>query len=148
MALSYEFIAVGKLKQSSHFHAAFQEYLRRITSKISVIEIEGYNQSEEITKILSKIDSAAAVVVLDETGKLITSTELAKKIDEFQQIKSGKVQFIIGGADGLNDEIRQRADLVLSFGRLTWPHMMVRVMLAEQVYRAQQILANHPYHRE
>ena len=58
------------------------------------------------------------------------------------------MQFVIGGADGLNDEIRNRASILLSFGQQTWPHMLARVMILEQIYRAQQILKNHPYHRE
>ena len=86
--------------------------------------------------------------MLDEKGKTITSSEFARDIELFQTSKNGKTQIIIGGADGLSDEIRQRADLLLSFGQQTWPHMMVRIMLLEQLYRAEKIIANHPYHRE
>lgn len=148
MSFSLEIIAVGKLKPSSHFHAAFHEYERRLQGKFLLIEIEGHNQAEELEKITAKIDPAAAIIVLDEKGKSLPSVQFAKKLEELQQIKSTKFQCIIGGADGLNDEIRKKADLLISFGHQTWPHMMVRVMLMEQLYRAQQILANHPYHRE
>lgn len=148
MALSLEIIAVGKLKPNSPFHDPFNEYERRLQGKINIIELEGHSQAEELQKITAKIDPAAAVVVMDETGKSMPSVQFAKKLEDLHQSKSGKVQFIIGGADGLNDEIRQKADLVICFGVQTWPHLMVRVMLIEQLYRAQQILANHPYHRE
>lgn len=148
MSFAAEIIAVGKLKQNSPFYPAFQEYERRLTGKLSIIEIEGQSRAEELDKIAAKINPASALVILDEKGKTLPSVDFAKKLEELQQIKSPKFQFIIGGADGLNDDIRNKADLLISFGSQTWPHLMARVMLVEQLYRAQQILANHPYHRE
>lgn len=148
MSFSAEIIAIGKLKPSSHFYAPFQEYERRFSGKLSVIEIEGHSQTEELEKITAKIDPSSTLIVLDEKGKSLPSTKFAKKLEELQNIKASKFQFIIGGADGLNDKIRHKADLLINFGSQTWPHLMVRVMLLEQLYRAQQILANHPYHRE
>ena len=148
MSFPVEIIAVGKLKTSSPFHAPFHEYERRLQGKLTVTELDGYNQAEELEKITAKIDPSAVLIVLDERGKSLPSIQFAKKLEELQQIKSSKFQCIIGGADGLNDDIRSKADLLISFGAQTWPHMMVRVMLLEQLYRAQQILANHPYHRE
>jgi 23S rRNA (pseudouridine1915-N3)-methyltransferase len=85
---------------------------------------------------------------MDERGASLPSRKFAEKFQNLQNESRSNVQFIIGGADGLNDEIRGRADFLLSFGRQTWPHMLARVMLLEQIYRVQQILKNHPYHRD
>jgi len=142
-----DLICVGKLKNTSAFYNGINDYSKRLQSKLKVIELTGHNQKDEISKILSKIDDKAALIALDERGQNILSHKFASHLGGLSQ-KHSKLQFIIGGADGLDDEIRQRASLVLSFGKLTWPHMMVRLMLVEQIYRAQQILANHPYHRE
>jgi 23S rRNA (pseudouridine1915-N3)-methyltransferase len=84
---------------------------------------------------------------LDGRGKTFSSEALAKQISAWQQRGDGSVVFLVGGADGLAESVRERADLLLSLGTMTWPHMLVRVMLIEQLYRAQQILAGHPYHR-
>jgi len=145
MFSSVDLIAIGRLKSKSVFMPPFEEYQKRLKTKLNVIELEGHSQKEELEKLKSKISSDAALVVLDEKGKSFSSIEFSKKLDGFEQ---SKLQIIIGGADGLDDEIRNKADLLMSFGRQTWPHMMVRVMMMEQLYRAQQILANHPYHRE
>jgi 23S rRNA (pseudouridine1915-N3)-methyltransferase len=81
-------------------------------------------------------------------GKTIPSRTFAQKIDDIQNSGISTIQFMIGGADGLSDEIRARAKFLLGFGSQTWPHLLARVMLIEQIYRAQQILAGHPYHRD
>ena len=148
MAFLSQIIAVGKIKNTSHFYAPYAEYEKRMKGKIELIELEGRNQQDELTKIKAKLAPSSPIIALDDKGKSLSSVELAKKITDIQQIKTGKFQFIIGGADGLDDDIRSQADLVLSFGQLTWPHMLARVMLIEQIYRAQQIIAGHPYHRE
>ncbi len=98
--------------------------------------------------LLDKVPDAAAVVALDERGKALSSRELAKRIGGWRDEGRGCIAFLIGGADGLDNTVRARADLTLSFGRLTWPHLLARGMLAEQIYRAQQIIAGHPYHRD
>jgi 23S rRNA (pseudouridine1915-N3)-methyltransferase len=147
MPLNLQFIFIGKMKSSSPFLPLWNDYTTRLQGKLDVIELTGQSTEDEQKKILSKLDSSAAVIVLDETGTAQPSTKFAKTLEALQ-LDKGKIQFVIGGADGLSDEIRKQADTVISFGRQTWPHMMVRVMLVEQIYRAQQILANHPYHRE
>lgn len=148
MSFNVEIIVVGKLKTASPFYTLFDNYARRLHGKMTLIELEGRDQSEELGKISSKLSSSSALIVLDEKGKSLPSTQFAKKLEDLQHYKPGTIQFVIGGADGLNDDIRQKADLVMGFGAQTWPHMLARVMLIEQIYRAQQILANHPYHRE
>lgn len=126
----------------------FEHYTRQIHAKLHLIELDGKNTKDEQDKILSKLDARATLIVLDERGKSLSSREFASRINDIQVQGQSKIQFVIGGADGLNDDIRGRAHLLLSFGSQTWPHMMIRVMLIEQIYRAQQILSGHPYHRD
>ena len=97
--------------------------------------------------LLAKVPDGAKIVALDERGKDLTSIQLAVRLGGWRDDGSRDIAFLIGGADGFDARIRERADLVLRLGRLTWPHMMVRAMLAEQLYRAQMILNGHPYHR-
>ena len=87
-------------------------------------------------------------VALDERGQPLSSMELAKKLENWRDGGKREARFLIGAADGHDEEQRQSADLLLSFGPATWPHLLVRAMLAEQLFRATSILANHPYHRE
>ena len=87
-------------------------------------------------------------IVLDERGKALSSMELAKKLETWRDDGKREARFLIGAADGHDEDQRRSADLLLSFGTATWPHLLVRAMLAEQLFRATSILANHPYHRE
>ena len=87
-------------------------------------------------------------VVLDEKGRALSSVELAKKLEGWRDAGKRECRFLIGAADGHDEEQRASADVLLSFGAATWPHLLVRAMLAEQLFRATSILANHPYHRE
>jgi len=87
-------------------------------------------------------------VALDETGKALGSVALAETLRGWRDEGIRETRFLIGAADGLTVDERASADLLLSFGSLTWPHLMVRAMLAEQLYRATTIIAGHPYHRE
>ena len=88
------------------------------------------------------------VVALDEGGEQLGSTDLAHLLGNWRDSGVREVRFLIGAADGLTKAERLSADWVMSFGRVTWPHLMVRAMLAEQLYRATSIIAGHPYHRE
>ena len=88
------------------------------------------------------------IVMLDETGENLPSRVLAEKLGRWRDDGVRETRFLIGAADGFDDAQRAQADLLVSFGRATWPHLMARAMLAEQLWRATSILANHPYHRE
>ena len=90
----------------------------------------------------------ARTVVLDEKGEGLSSMELAARLGRWRDDGCREVRFLIGAADGVDDATRAQADLLLSFGRATWPHLLARAMLAEQLFRATSILAGHPYHRE
>jgi 23S rRNA (pseudouridine1915-N3)-methyltransferase len=87
-------------------------------------------------------------IALDERGTALSSAELARRLESWRDGGKREVRFLIGAADGHDDAQRGSADLLMSFGPATWPHMLVRAMLAEQLFRATSILANHPYHRE
>ena len=93
------------------------------------------------------IPKGAVTVAMDERGKLLTSPEFADLLARWRDEGRGDVAFVIGGADGIDPSLRGKADFKLSFGKMVWPHMLVRVMLAEQIYRAASILAGSPYHR-
>jgi 23S rRNA (pseudouridine1915-N3)-methyltransferase len=141
-------IAVGRLKASPLLDLC-EEYIKRLGGKIAVTEIDAPKAStpaQEAPLILKAIKDGTLVVALDERGETLSSPAFAAKLDGWAAT-AGEIAFVIGGADGLADEIRKKARFLLSFGKQTWPHMLVRVMLLEQIYRAKQISAGHPYHR-
>lgn len=140
-------LAPGRIKGHA-LESAFANYAKRLKWSLEVVEIDGKNTEDEHKKILEKIDPKAVLIALDEKGKTLSSREFASRIETFQNQGYSKAQFILGGADGLSDDIRQKAALLMSFGKQTWPHILCRVMLLEQIYRAEQILAGHPYHRD
>lgn len=92
--------------------------------------------------------SAEIKVLLDERGKALSSREFAGRIQGWEDDGVNELAILIGGADGFSQDLRKRANFMFSFGKMTWPHLLVRPMLAEQLYRAQQILSGHPYHRD
>lgn len=146
-------VAVGKLRRST-LQTAFDDYTTRLRWPVTVHEIPpakgptpAKRRALEGATLGHHAASASVVVALDKDGRNLTSEALAAKIGDWQVSGHGDVAFVIGGPDGLDDDLRRRADLVLSFGKATWPHLLVRVMLAEQLYRAASILAGHPYHR-
>lgn len=105
-------------------------------------------KEQEAELLLSAVAAAQHVIALDEKGKEFTSKLFAAHLQKQQDQGARTIAFVIGGADGLHDNILKRAHATLSLGRLTWPHMLVRGLLAEQLYRAHTILNHHPYHRE
>lgn len=109
-----------------------KKYIKQTPWKVEIQEVKKFPDSFN-----------GYVVAMDETGENLSSSALAKKLAD-----KNEVTFIIGEADGLTNELRSRADLKLSFGKLTWPHKIARMMLTEQIYRVWSILNRHPYHRE
>ena len=148
-----EIIAVARIKKGPHADLA-NEYIRRIRWPLDIHEIEtrstaaGQAQIEEEQKILKSLKSDAVKIALDERGQTLSSSEFAQILGDYRDNSAGTIQFIIGGADGLTPEIRDKTQKQVSFGRQTWPHLLARIMLLQQIYRAQQILSGHPYHRE
>ncbi len=151
--LKIDIICITRLKKGPYYDLV-QDYKKRIQWPVHIHELESKytdaqkSQEEENEKIFKLINARAIVIALDERGNGLKSLDFAKTLENFKNNGENHIQFIIGGADGLTDEIRNRANVLLSFGQQTWPHLLARTMLLEQIYRAQQILAGHPYHRE
>ena len=131
------------------------EYFKRMKWSVLMKEYEAQKglsgdvlKATEGKLLLTGIDDATKVVVLDEHGETLSSREFATYLQKWQNLGVDKVAFLIGGADGHGDQVKKRADLTVSFGRMTLPHFLMRTVLAEQLYRAQTILSGHPYHRD
>jgi 23S rRNA (pseudouridine1915-N3)-methyltransferase len=144
--------AVGRAKPGAE-RDLFEQYIARLPWRVVLKEIEikkemalDARRLREAEALLAVAPAGARIVALDERGKSEGSEAFAKRLGRWRD-DGAAVAFIIGGADGLDESIRKRADAMLSFGALTWPHMLVRAMLAEQLYRAHTILTGHPYHR-
>ena len=140
-------LAIGKCRRNSPEQALISEYVKRSGWEMIIKEKENSSQAEEAEFLLSNIPSGAKVVVLDERGVNISSLELAAKIENWMLEGCSEICFVIGGADGHLQSTRDKADLLLSFGKLTLPHMLMRAVLCEQIYRVQTIINHHPYHR-
>ena len=141
-------LAIGKCKKSSPEAAIIAEYIKRSGWDVVIKEKDNSNQEDEAKFLQSSIPHGSKVIVLDERGENLKSTELAHKIENWLNNGTSEICFLIGGADGHLQSTRELADLLLSFGKLTLPHMLMRTVLCEQIYRIQTIINGHPYHRE
>jgi 23S rRNA (pseudouridine1915-N3)-methyltransferase len=134
-------VARGKIGRSPEAELVAR-YLKRIAWPTKVTELPDRGGTEP------PLPADSIAVVLDERGTPLSSTQLAKNLEQWRDHGKRETRFLIGAADGHEEKQRSGADLLLSFGAATWPHLLVRAMLAEQLFRATSILANHPYHRE
>jgi len=134
-------VARGKIGRSPEAELV-DRYLARIAWPTRVTELP-----DRGGKLPNPVANGVSIV-LDERGAPQSSMEMARKLEAWRDGGKREARFLIGAADGHDDAARQNADLLLSFGEATWPHLLVRAMLAEQLFRATSILANHPYHRE
>lgn len=146
-------VAVGRGGKGPE-QALLNEYAARLRPPIEFKEVEERRASSvderkarEAEKLLAAVPPGARIVALDERGKSLGSVDLAHKLGGWEDDGVSATAFLIGGADGHDESLRAKADLVLALGALTWPHMLVRAMIAEQIYRARTILDGHPYHR-
>ena len=146
--------AVGRCKAGPE-RALYEHFARRVTFPLDLIEVEEKRRlpakalkKREAELLVARAPEGALLVALDEKGKPFTSLAFAKRLGQWRDDGVKDIAFLIGGAEGLDESLLKRAALVLSLGPMTWPHLMARAMLAEQLYRAQSILAGHPYHRE
>ena len=133
----------------------YDTYVKRLAWPLDLQEVEARKAGSDAERnalenrlLRERSASAQAIVALDETGELLDSRGFAARLQDLADDGRRDIAILIGGADGLERETRKTSDLTLSLGRLTWPHLMVRAMLAEQLYRAQTILSGHPYHRD
>ncbi|UJL46354.1 23S rRNA (pseudouridine(1915)-N(3))-methyltransferase RlmH [Virgibacillus sp. NKC19-16] len=154
-------IAVGKLKEK-YLKQGIEEYLKRLSTyaKVDITEVadekapENMSEAEmqevkrkEGERILSKVGQDTYVVTLEINGKMLTSEQLAAKMDELATYGKSKIAFVIGGSLGISEAVQKRSDLALSFSKLTFPHQMMRLILLEQVYRGFRIMRGEPYHK-
>ena len=146
--------AVGRARAGPET-ALFEHFSNRITVwpfELREVDLRknlpaGKVRDAEGELLLDAVPHGAHVIALDEGGKQLSSEAIARLLGNLQDDGVRELAFLIGGADGHSQTVRSRADRTLAFGQNTWPHMLVRGLLAEQVYRAQQILVGHPYHR-
>ncbi|MEP7005918.1 MAG: 23S rRNA (pseudouridine(1915)-N(3))-methyltransferase RlmH [Sphingomonas bacterium] len=117
-------------------------YVKRLTWPVRLTELPDSGGK------VPPVEGQTRIVMLDETGEMLGSRAFADRLGKWRDEGVRETRFLIGAADGFDDAERSGADLLLSFGRATWPHLLARAMLAEQLWRAASILANHPYHRE
>lgn len=147
-------IAVGRVRQGP-VRALWEDYADRSGWPLSLVEVEAKAagltgarlKAAEADLLTARIPEGARLVALDERGDAPTSTAFADLLGGWRDEGVREAAFLIGGAEGLARPLVDRADRRIAFGPMTWPHQLVRVMLAEQLYRAQTILAGHPYHR-
>ncbi len=137
----------GKLKESPLL-ALVKDYQKRITAPLEIIEIETRGKKTDVVNklLLQAVEKSPVLFILDERGEQLSSPALAGLLQRYAN-EGRECGFVIGEADGLPEEIRSKATHLMAFGKATWPHMLVRVMLLEQLYRAESILKGHPYHR-
>lgn len=145
--------AVGRLRRGPEFEL-LETYRRRIRWPVTVQEVEekrpfpaAEQRKREAALLAAALPAGALLIALDEGGREVTSEQFAKRLGDWQDEGIRDVAFIIGGADGLDPAFRDAAALKIAFGSMTWPHMLARCMLMEQLYRAQEILAGNPYHK-
>jgi len=153
--MNINILSIGKFKQNDNYEGLFLEYRKRINWKINIKELvlkkSSLNEEElkrrEGELLLENRSKNAKLIVLDERGLIITTEAFAEKVLKYQD-DNFDIDFIIGGAIGLSEEVKKQADFMLSFGKMVYPHMLVRVMLIEQIYRVFTIKNNIPYHKK
>ena len=146
-------ITIGRLKSGPEKLLA-DRFIKQITWPLTVCEVEAKKKLKpqnlirrEGKLLVDACPNNAKIIAMDRSGQQFTSLEFADQIKKWQQ-DAKNIVFIIGGPYGLDKSVIESAELVLSFGQLTWPHMLARAMLLEQLYRVQQITKRHPYHKE
>jgi 23S rRNA (pseudouridine1915-N3)-methyltransferase len=141
MAMRLHIVARGKIGRSPEGDLV-QRYLKRIAWPVRMTELPDRGG------VMPGAEPQSKTVMLDEKGAQLSSMELAQILGRWRDEGVREARFLIGAADGFDDAQRAGVDLLMAFGKATWPHLMARAMLAEQLFRATSILANHPYHRE
>ena len=148
-------LAIGKLKKKTPEDELIQDYLKKTKWSVVIKEYEEKRalsveqlKEAESSLLLESIPVGSKIIALDENGKTPSSREFATLIGKWIDEGVPAISFLIGGANGHAEKLKQKADYKLSFGRMTLPHMLARVVLAEQIYRAKTILDGHPYHKD
>ena len=149
--MKYIISIIGKFKNNDE-NVITQKYLKRIKNiELNQYEIKLSNLEkkleEEGLKLINSTPKNGKLILLDEQGENLSSSELADVISRWRDNNISSTNFAIGGAFGNGKHVKISADKIISFGRLTWPHQMVKMMIAEQIYRIETILEGHPYHK-
>ena len=149
--MKYIISAIGKTKAQQEDLITLK-YLKRIKNiEIKQYEIKLNNKQKKIEeeglRLISSTPSNGRLVLLDEQGENLSSPELAKMVLDWRNNNIAYINFAIGGAFGNGDQIKRRADKIIALGKLTWPHQMAKMMIAEQIYRIETIIQGHPYHK-
>jgi 23S rRNA (pseudouridine1915-N3)-methyltransferase len=148
-------ISLGKFDKPFYIQY-FENYKKRLKWQVDLIELDLKNSNnlepqkikDQEAKLIEKhLKNFSKIIALDENGKQFSSIELAKNLENIGLEGSSNIAFIIGGAFGLSQDIKKKADILMSLSKLTFPHLMVRIILIEQIYRASTIIYNHPYHK-
>jgi 23S rRNA (pseudouridine1915-N3)-methyltransferase len=142
-------IACGRLKEK-YLRDAVDEYAKRLTGyvKLDIKEVQdGPDMKSEASRIAQHIEEDAYLITLEIDGKQLSSTEFAGSLQDLMNTGGSHICFIIGGSDGIDASVTKRADMHLSFGRMTYPHQLMRVIFLEQLYRAFRIIKGEPYHK-
>ena len=159
--MNIEIICVGKIKEK-YLEAAIAEYSKRLSryAKLKITELkdektidgQSFALDEKVkdmegTRILSALKEDAVKIILDLRGRELSSVDFSAKMQDYMIFGKGTIQFVIGGSLGLSKSVIDKADFLLKFGEMTYPHQLMRVMLLEQIYRAFRIMNNEPYHK-
>ncbi len=159
--MNIKIISVGKIKEK-YLRLGIEEFAKRLSKycSLELIEVDDEKAPENLSekemtmikdkegdKILTKIKDSAYVIALVIDGKMLSSEELAERINELAVTGKSNIVFVIGGSLGLSDDVLKRADYKLSFSKMTFPHQMMKLILLEQVYRAYRIIKGEPYHK-
>lgn len=147
-------VAVGRAKDGPA-RTLFADYARRLPWRLDLVEVEAKGRglkpkerkAREAVLLLKAVPEDAYLIALDARGRALSSEAFARKLHDLEQRRAGSLAFALGGAEGLDGAVLGRADFILSLGPMTWPHLIARVMLVEQLYRAASISRGHPYHR-
>ena len=149
--MKYRISIIGKIKNNDE-DLITRKYLKRIKNiELKQFEVKTKNKEkkldEEAERLINSTPKNGKLVLLDEQGENLSSSDLAKLILNWSNNNITSVNFAIGGALGNGVRIKKTADKIISFGKLTWPHQMVKMMIAEQIYRIETIIQGHPYHK-
>ncbi len=149
--MKYNIYAIGNMRRSPEAEI-FLKYSKRIKNieffeYVSNFDEKNKKINDESKKLLSMIKNNGKKILLDEKGTILSSFEFSKLISDWRNHGNNIINFLIGGADGVNENISKNVDLTISLSNMTFPHMLARIVLVEQIYRSETIINNHPYHK-
>ena len=153
LIMKYFILTIGHMKNSPEGNL-YEHFSKRIKNNLFLKEYVSKcpsgnsKKKDESKKLFEMIEKGGLKILLDQSGKQLSSKELSKNIVNWKNQGWSRINFIIGGANGVEDSLKNEMDFILSLSSMTWPHLLARSMLIEQIYRAETIISGHPYHRE